>query len=810
MTVIPPEKHGTLSFPQPSLQAPSPFERPVNQYKPQEKGFDLWGAVQRRKYLIILLASVGGLIGYMQYTNTPKTYASSTKLMVSTQAPPELIDGNVRVVKDSNQKYANLIKSDLVLGNAVEAGNFLQMRSFAGVGNPVGSLKGGMLRVITDPSEAIVLRVEGPIAEELPAILGQIVGSFTDIIKEDSRDVSEQTVELIEKLAGQLSQQKDGADVEKQEILGRLGTNVFDESGRAINPYEQQYGELKAAESGIQKSIWEIGSRIDAVNKALAKDPQTEKLDPIQTRVLALEARDYLNLNDSSVEAANKLGGPDPAEEERNELVRIARELETRIEELRFQIDERSGKFGPGHSSIINLNRRISLYAKQLEDANIKIQEIDKQLVESANSSDAVGEMESRVQQLKAVQQQEWISMYQVALQREAEMLNVKLSNIKDQEQAVTRSMGAAAADINRLNVLQHQIDKKEQAVELIMDRLSEINVLANNYTMTKVRTLDEPSYGFKVAPSLPKLVGQGVFLAALLGVGLAVLIDMSELAFRSPNEIFDRLQLPVVGKVPRIDTRKFKPTKGSACLVTAHSPASTAAEAFRDIRTGLFFQANANDLKTILFTSPSAGDGKSTTVGNLAVSIAQAGKRVILIDADFRRPRVDQYFGEDLRPGVLDVLTGKTELADAIKESDLQEGLSILTTGGRPKNPGELVTSDVFRNMIETLRNQFDFVLIDAPPVLPVADPATIASFADGVYMVTRIRKGVKLSAQKAKESLDRVGATWMGIIVNGIDENPHYSEYGYQYGGYSYYGGAYGKYYEANNKEYREKVGS
>jgi capsular exopolysaccharide synthesis family protein len=223
-----------------------------------------------------------------------------------------------------------------------------------------------------------------------------------------------------------------------------------------------------------------------------------------------------------------------------------------------------------------------------------------------------------------------------------------------------------------------------------------------------------------------------------------------------------------------------------------------------------LFFQANANDLKTILFTSPSAGDGKSTTVGNLAVSIAQAGKRVILIDADFRRPRVDQYFGEDLRPGVLDVLTGKTELADAIKESDLQEGLSILTTGGRPKNPGELVTSDVFRNMIETLRNQFDFVLIDAPPVLPVADPATIASFADGVYMVTRIRKGVKLSAQKAKESLDRVGATWMGIIVNGIDENPHYSEYGYQYGGYSYYGGAYGKYYEANNKEYREKVGS
>ena len=193
-----------------------------------------------------------------------------------------------------------------------------------------------------------------------------------------------------------------------------------------------------------------------------------------------------------------------------------------------------------------------------------------------------------------------------------------------------------------------------------------------------------------------------------------------------------------------------------------------------------------------------------------MAVSIAQAGKRVVLIDADFRRPRVDQYFGVDLSPGILDVFAGKVELTDAIEESELQEGLFLLTTGGRPKNPGEVVTSEIFRNLIETLRNQFDFVLIDAPPVLPVADAATIASFADGVYMVTRICKGVKLSAQKAKESLDRVGATWIGIIVNSLDDNQHYSEYGYQYGSYSHYGGTYGKYYEANNKEYREKVGS
>ena len=98
--------------------------------------------------------------------------------------------------------------------------------------------------------------------------------------------------------------------------------------------------------------------------------------------------------------------------------------------------------------------------------------------------------------------------------------------------------------------------------------------------------------------------------------------------------------------------------------------------------------------------------------------------------------------------------------------------------------------------------------MLIDSPPVLPVSDPASIAGFVDGVYMVSRIRKGVKVTMTRAKESLDRVNVRWLGVIINGLDRNPHYSEYGYQYGNYSYYGGRYGRYYEANNKQYRDKI--
>jgi len=165
-------------------------------------------------------------------------------------------------------------------------------------------------------------------------------------------------------------------------------------------------------------------------------------------------------------------------------------------------------------------------------------------------------------------------------------------------------------------------------------------------------------------------------------------------------------------------------------------------------------------------------------------------------------------YFGEEVDPGLLDVLSGDMKLKDAIRTTPLQENLFLLSTGGSPKNPGELVTSEAFKDLLKALRDRFDYVLVDSPPVLPVSDPATIASIVDAVYLVTRIRKGVKLTAQRAKETLDAVGANWMGIIVNGIDENPHYSEYGYQYGNYSYYGGMYGKYHDSSSKAYRDKV--
>lgn len=290
--------------------------------------------------------------------------------------------------------------------------------------------------------------------------------------------------------------------------------------------------------------------------------------------------------------------------------------------------------------------------------------------------------------------------------------------------------------------------------------------------------------------------------------MGLALLIDRGELSFRSPHEVFETLKIPVVGRIPYIQGPLVKPEHGDANLIAAHKPASTAAESFRSLRTELFFRSNAERLKTFLFTSPSPGDGKSTMVSNFSISIARAGKRVVLVDADLRRPRVHKYFGEDIGPGLTDVLAGEVDLKNAVHPSKLQDGLYLLTSGVHPKDPGEIVSSGKFQKMIAALKKKFDFVLIDSPPVIPVADALSMGCFVDGVYLVTRVRKGSSLTSRKAKESLDRVNVNWMGVIINEMDRNPHYSEYGYQYGSYSYYSGAYGRYNDLAIQAYRDNI--
>lgn len=817
MTLLPPSPAASAAHPappQPHAFANSPVVPTATNAPQAASAFDIWGPLQRRKYLIALFGFVGALLGYLHYANSPKVYSSSVRLMITTNAPPSLIDGDLRLTKEPMAKHASLISSELVLAEASNRGKFEQLDIFKDTSYPVAQLQ-GMVRVVAGSDETLSIVCTGSNPDDLPAILSQIVQTYESKIKEDSQAVGQNAIELIQRLEARLNLEKDGAYLERDQLVQKLQIQAIDDEGYAINPHNRPLALLQQQVEELQIQLSDVSDRNRLLLENIAIDPKTGKIDAMKIGIAAIEARDYLNLaqkpfNDEIRGGTLRNLAPEMAE--RKSIQGKIWNLDEQLERLKFQRSEYSTKYGSGHSKISTLDNQIRYYSVQRANLQKKHSRLtlkiegNQTITDSEQKQAKAGRMDLKT--FRANEEIEWVKKYRLRLHQDKEHLTSKIERLNERITTVSNKANGAAADIVRLNRLQNEIKEKADAVAAITDKLSQMNILNDTYSMTTVRTLNPARRGAKVAPTMAKSLALGTMLALIVGFGLAILVDQSELAYRSPAEIFEKLQVPVVGKIPRINTREIEAKKGHASLVAAHKPAATASESFRDVRTALFFRANMDDIKTILFTSPSPGDGKSTTVANLAISIAQAGKKVILVDADFRRPRVHKYFGEDLNPGLMDVLKGELSLKDAVQKADLQEGLFLLPAGGRPVNPGELVTSEAFRDLVDALREEFDYVLIDSPPVLPVSDPATIASIVDGVYMVTRIRKGVKLTSQKAKETLDRVGANWMGIIVNGLDENPHYSEYGYQYGSYSYYGGMYGRYYDANNRGYRDKI--
>ena len=193
--------------------------------------------------------------------------------------------------------------------------------------------------------------------------------------------------------------------------------------------------------------------------------------------------------------------------------------------------------------------------------------------------------------------------------------------------------------------------------------------------------------------------------------------------------------------------------------------------------------------------TSPVPGDGKSTLTANLAITIAQSNKRVLLVDGDFRRPSLHRLFGAHNNVGIASVIVGEADPADAIQETEVPN-LSLMACGPRPPNPSELLTSPQFEELVNVLREQYDFVLIDTPPVLAVTDPGIVSARVDGVIMALRIRKNGRPGAIRARKILKDLDANILGIVVNGIDHRSgaygYYSNYrrGYGYGGYGGYG--------------------
>jgi capsular exopolysaccharide synthesis family protein len=299
--------------------------------------------------------------------------------------------------------------------------------------------------------------------------------------------------------------------------------------------------------------------------------------------------------------------------------------------------------------------------------------------------------------------------------------------------------------------------------------------------------------------PAGPNKIGMILlfcFFGLACGGGAAFFVDYMDNAVKIPEDIKNYAGLDVLGFVPVMDSPPGKEDEFRYHgLISALEPASSASEAYRQIRTKLFFSTTIQNCKTIVITSAGAGEGKTTTATNLACVMAQGGKRVLLLDADSRRPSLHRIVKCSSRPGLTSILMGQNQLDECTQpfkvDGDILEGVVIVPCGPIPPNPADVLGSDSMGRLLREAAEKYDRVLIDSPPVLVAADTSIICAHADGVIVVSRADETERSALRHCAEELTGVNAKLLGGVLNRVKVsrlNYYHSDYCYSgYSGYS-----------------------
>lgn len=258
-----------------------------------------------------------------------------------------------------------------------------------------------------------------------------------------------------------------------------------------------------------------------------------------------------------------------------------------------------------------------------------------------------------------------------------------------------------------------------------------------------------------------------GSFLGLAVGIGLAILLELVDTSVRTPQDLTRHVHVPILGTVPDIDDEEVTIDKVETAAHTYQQ--SLVAEAFRAIRTNLLLSSPAERQRALLVTSAKPEEGRTTVACNLAISLGQSGRRVLLVDANFHRPTAANLFPNVRREGLSNILVGQSALGDLITPSGLPS-VDLLSTGPIPPNPAELLSGTYFRDLIEQATRLYDQVIFDGPPLLLVSDALVMAGVVDGVVLVVRAKETSRGVVMRAKEQLERVHARMFGAVLNAV----------------------------------------
>lgn len=377
---------------------------------------------------------------------------------------------------------------------------------------------------------------------------------------------------------------------------------------------------------------------------------------------------------------------------------------------------------------------------------------------------------------------------YRQALQKEQ-----ALREAFNKQRAETLTQNEAAVNYK---IFQQEIETNKTLLDGLLQRAKENSVILAG-TPNNIHVLDyavQPK--FPVAPRRRQMVGLAALLALIAGVALARYLDYLDDSIGTSDEVENFLRLPALAVIPAfggstsrrllsaIPTNKKNGTKRGEELLLTASKNSPLAEAYRQLRTSILLSSPGGAPKTLLITSSQPGEGKTTTVVNTAMILAQTGARVLLVDADMRRPRLHSIFGADNGSGLSTILATRSTEAEilALIQQHEESGLYLLPAGKIPPNPAELLGSDQVRALVAVLENNFTHVVIDSPPVGSFTDGVLLSTVADGVLLVVHGNAASRNVVKRARQLLTEVGAKIFGVVLNNVSvsrQDHHYYKY-------------------------------
>jgi len=760
---------------------------PTNYEQPRKT--DIWKMLWRGKWLILLGLIVGSGLGYLYYLRQDPVFQSSARVVItSTRTTVPGINSSVGDYQSMYDRMTTLatqsalIRSPFVVRRALEEEfdtadesladlqakideelygttsdpelapkrkrrNLQELPTLRGSSNPTSTILAGLsVQPAKGNAQILDLSFRGGNPEDCQAILDAVIASYKGYLR-GSRDArTKQTIALIMKTKNEL-----GRDIEEKEKahnkFRRENAHVLFRGEEGQNVHQERLWEIESARSELLLNKTRILADLKSIEK--------QSGDGVEHRVI-LASR----MQDTSGDREFR-----PAADSTEDAL------------IPLWLDEASllEDFGKDHPDVVAVRNRIKL-TRELTGMD----EIEPESSERPwNPLDFyVASMQQRLATIEAEDEQ------------------LRQLFLSEQE---------AAKGMEEIEQTDHaflnEIARKQELHRAVITKLEEIELTddVGGYEATEITPA---GYGSKVEPSFPRTMGISVVLGLACGVGLAYLVDFADKRFRSPDEVQNELGIPLIGHVPVLrgetsdDELQLDPM-----LCTFHTPRAPSAEAYRAVRTALYFSVRAAGHQVIQVTSPSPGDGKTTLSANLAVAIANSNKRVLLLDADCRRPRVHKVFNMDRKVGLSSIIEGELEAGEVIKDTPI-ENLTVMTAGPRTQNPAELLTSPKFEELLALLRDQFDFVVVDTPPLMAVTDASVVAPRVDGVVLTLRITKRARANSRRAAEMLDAVGANVLGVVVNGIAHRQ--GAYGYGSRGYGYgYGYGYSSAYTYGSEE-------